>query len=566
MPLHVLHGKSGPMTLLDTVSEPAENPESGILNQESSPVLLRADGLRIAFGGQTVLDGIDLELHRGEVVLLRGENGSGKTTLLNILTGNLEPDAGTIYYAADDTPRSYAFPRRWWQDLNPWDHFRPEFVAQEGLGRTWQDIRLFGAMTLRDNISVAEPRHPGENPVRALFAPGASRKREEEIDREADKILKGFGLEGREESSGDMVSLGQSKRVAIARAVAAGARILFLDEPLAGLDRPGIDSVLDVLKNLVREKDLTLVIIEHVFNQPHLHGLVTTDWLLERGALIHDSRLRTPDSNDQTPSSVALGREESGITDPESILNQDSGIRIQESLRPAWFSLLAGDNAEIIDEPLPRGALLTRIRRPDRWKPDAEPVLEIKGLIVNRGARTVIGLDEHGNPNGFDLTLHEGEIAILQAPNGWGKSTLFDAICGNAPSKSGAIALNGSPMESTPPWIRAQRGLAASPSAAKLFPSLKVSEVARLAPHSFSTDSNSIPFAERTVSSLSGGEKQRTLLRLALPDSKSPYLVLLDEPFAMLDDKATRDVVKQPLLTHPHHAILLLTPANYTSN
>jgi len=142
------------MTLLESM--PLENPESGILNQESTPVLLRASGLRKAFGGQVVLDGVDLELRQGEVVLLRGENGSGKTTLLNILTGNLEPDAGEIHYSADDSPRSYSFPRRWWQDLNPWDHFRPEFVAMEGMGRTWQDVRLFHSLSLRDNIAVAQ--------------------------------------------------------------------------------------------------------------------------------------------------------------------------------------------------------------------------------------------------------------------------------------------------------------------------------------------------------------------------------------------------------------------------
>ena len=92
-------------------------------DNRQAPVMLRAEGLKKRFGGQVVLDGVDLELRRGEVVLLRGENGSGKTTLLNILTGNLEPDAGTIHYLADDSPRSYHFPRRWWQELNPFDHF-----------------------------------------------------------------------------------------------------------------------------------------------------------------------------------------------------------------------------------------------------------------------------------------------------------------------------------------------------------------------------------------------------------------------------------------------------------
>lgn len=278
-------------------------------------ILLHAQGLKKAFGGQIVLNELDLELRQGEVVLLRGENGSGKTTLLNILTGNLEPDAGTLQYPyrknknpgrtgtrikahplwalarsanmflAGKTPRAYRFPRRRWQDINPFDHFTPEFVTREGVSRTWQDVRLFNTQTLRDNIAVAEPGHPGENPLIALFAPRLWVRREKRINREADAMLARLGLTGREDSSADKISLGQSKRVAIARSVAAGARILFLDEPLAGLDRQGIDDVLALLRSLVIEEQITLVIVEHIFNQQHLEGLITTDWLLENGRI-----------------------------------------------------------------------------------------------------------------------------------------------------------------------------------------------------------------------------------------------------------------------------------------
>jgi branched-chain amino acid transport system ATP-binding protein len=501
----------------------------------SRPLVLAACGLRKAFGGQVVLDGVNLELREGEVILLRGDNGSGKTTLINVLTGHLEPDAGTIHYLADGSPREFRFPRRWWQELNPFDHFTPESTAREGIGRMWQDVRLFNSQTLRDNIAVAEPGHRGENPIRAIFTPGRCREQEVEVARRADEMLVRLGLAGRESSSGDKISLGQSKRVAIARAVAAGARMLFLDEPLAGLDRQGIRDVLSLLESIARDHAVTLVIVEHVCNHAYLHGLVTTDWLLENGR-IQDLKLKPQSAR---PSLIS-------------------------SSRSQWFSILAGDDAESLDEPVQRGALLTRIRRPDRWNPDSNSVLEIRDLVVKRGSRTVIGLDEHGNPSGFGFTLKEGEIAILQAPNGWGKSTLFDGICGNVPTIGGSIVLNGTPVESSPPWARARAGLSASPSAATLFPSLKVSEVARLATHSCSRASDAVPFAHRTISSLSGGEKQRTLLRMVLPDSPNPHLALLDEPFAMLDDNATQQVVEALAATHPRHAILLLLPANHS--
>jgi ABC-type branched-subunit amino acid transport system ATPase component len=508
---------------------------------DTGRVLLRAKGLKKSFGGQTVLNGIDLELRQGEVVLLRGENGSGKTTLLNILTGNLEPDSGTLDYLADGTPRSYSFPRRWWQELNPFDHFTPEFVAREGIGRTWQDVRLFGAQSLRDNIAVAEPGHPGENPLVALIAPGYANRREADLNRQADAMLARLGLAGREESSADMISLGQSKRVAIARAVAAGAKILFLDEPLAGLDRQGINDVLALLKSLSTDQQLTLVIVEHVFNFVHLHGIVQTHWMLEGGR-------------------IAIDR---GTTIPE--VDEIDGIPVTVA-PPAWFSQLAGNQENIATERLPRGATLTRIRRPERSKPDARLVFEIKDLVVKRGQRKVIGLDAHGDTTGFNLALHEGEIAILQASNGWGKSTLFDAICGNAPASGGSILINGSAIESTHPWVRARSGLFPSPSAAKLFPSLKVGEAARLSPNFRTSDLPSLPFAERTVSSLSGGEKQRTLLRLALPESDKPGLILLDEPFAMLDKNKTNEAISLISMTKGRSAVLILVPAHQTTS
>nr|VFK32891.1 MAG: branched-chain amino acid transport system ATP-binding protein [Candidatus Kentron sp. MB]VFK35671.1 MAG: branched-chain amino acid transport system ATP-binding protein [Candidatus Kentron sp. MB]VFK77427.1 MAG: branched-chain amino acid transport system ATP-binding protein [Candidatus Kentron sp. MB] len=218
----------------------------------NSTTLLRAEGLKKALGGQVVFDALDLKLSQGEVALLRGENGSGKTTLLNVLTGNLESDAGTLHYLAGKTPRAYRFPRGWWQDVNPIDHFTPESVAREGVSRTWQDVRLFNAQTLRDNIAVSEQGHPGENPLMTLLVPLLSSRREKCINQAADAMLARLGLAGREQSSADMISLGQSKRVAIARSVAAGVRILFLDEPLAGLDRQGIQDVLRLLESLVK--------------------------------------------------------------------------------------------------------------------------------------------------------------------------------------------------------------------------------------------------------------------------------------------------------------------------
>jgi len=96
-------------------------------------VLMKVRNLRKAFGGQVVLDGVSLDLHEGEIVLLRGDNGSGKTTLLNILTGNMEPDSGSIWVDGNGAEEHFEFPFRWWQELNPLSHFTPEKVAKKVL-------------------------------------------------------------------------------------------------------------------------------------------------------------------------------------------------------------------------------------------------------------------------------------------------------------------------------------------------------------------------------------------------------------------------------------------------
>jgi ABC-type branched-subunit amino acid transport system ATPase component len=495
--------------------------------QRLGPRLLKANGLYKFFGGQPVIDGVDLELRRGEVVLLRGENGSGKTTLLNVLTGNLEPDAGAIHYLADSTPRSYQFPRRWWEELNPFDHFTPEFVAREGIGRTWQDVRLFGSQSLHDNIAVAEHDQPGENPILALLALKASSRRETEVRREADAVLARLGLAGREDSSADMISLGQSKRVAIARAVAAGAKILFLDEPLAGLDQQGTVEILSLFDSLVRERDITLVIIEHVFNQTYLHHLVTTDWLLAGG------KLTVSGSSTYHQRSTTL-------------------------TRPAWLELLSGADAEILDEPLPHGACLTRIRRKGVFQRPPNPILEIRNLVVRRGPRTIIGSDDQNDTARLNLRLFEGEVAILQAPNGWGKSTLLDVVTGQLIEDQGDVIFNGRDLRGLTIWERARLGIRALPSDHYSFSNLSVEEALRLAgvtgqqPNGF--------LATKRCSNLSGGERQRVALSTTMKAGEPPLLILLDEPFSALDQKTTKELAGTVSALNAQISVLILHP------
>jgi ABC-type branched-subunit amino acid transport system ATPase component len=467
--------------------------------------VLRIRELRKAFGGQVVLDGVSAELHEGEVVLLRGDNGSGKTTLLNILSGNLEPDAGSIHLQINSTTEHFEFPRQWWQNLNPFDHFTPERVAREGVGRTWQDVRLFGTMTLTENIAVASAHQLGENPLNVLFRRNATHCKERMNLQTASNRLAGLGLNGRDHSSADRISLGQTKRVAIARAIQAGARILFLDEPLAGLDSHGIKDVLDLLRALVKEHQVTLVIVEHVFNIPRILGLADTVWTLRNGKISIES--------------PALIREQHAKSFDTDIVS--------------WITKQLGQESTVSQELLPQGAVLWKSRHPKFEIQDSAPLLEVRDLVVRRGNRLVIGQeDPAGTVQGLSFSIGHGEVAILQAPNGWGKTTLFDALAGNTSIGSGVVRLDGTSITRMPPWQRVQQGLGYLRATYNTFFQLHVRESLRLTGSPNHSDLIPKVLLPRLVSSLSGGEKQKLAISCHPRFAKCH---LLDEPFSALD-------------------------------
>lgn len=477
-------------------------------------MVLSVKSLTKTFGGQMVLNQVSLDLYNGEVILLRGDNGSGKTTLLNILTGNLEPDSGHIQFFTNGKKEEFHFQKRWWPRPNPFDHFTPEWVSRKRVGRTWQDVRLFTTLTLHDNISVAHPGHPGENPGWVFLRPFLVRRQEQDIAASSKAILRRLGLEGRESSSADMISLGQSKRVAIARAVQAGARILFLDEPLAGLDAPGISDVMGLLEGLARDGNVTLVIVEHAFNIPRVLDLATKVWTLGSGKLISEK-----------PAQVR-----------GEIVHVAEGINrfIREAAEP--------DN-KITNQNLTGGVRLSIVGDSDNNSEDS--ILEVKDLVVFRGKRLVIGeREQDGHIKGLSFLLKRGQLAVLQAPNGWGKTTLLEAIAGILPVKQGLIKLYGKPIQCLPPWERARLGMGFLQARNHTFPGLTVKETLRIS-HIYEKPDLIRHLLGKRMSELSGGEKQKVAMVCA-HGTPSTFLIM-DEPFLALDREGLgnlRDVLK----------------------
>lgn len=257
----MMEATAAPATILDG-SDP-----SGV---RDARVVVQARDVAVAFGGHRVLDGLDFELLRGELVLLRGANGSGKTVLLNVLSGHLAADRGSIGLRLHDA---------WWQP----SRVGPVALARRGLGRLWQDIRLFPTLSAIENVLAATAPLMGNDPGLALLA-WPWRARQERVARtRALENLARVGMTDRADSSCDMLSVGQMKRVALARLLQMNATLLLLDEPLAGLDAAAAEAVARDIAALCHDQGLTALVVEH--RPDAFQGAADRVWTLRDGHL-----------------------------------------------------------------------------------------------------------------------------------------------------------------------------------------------------------------------------------------------------------------------------------------
>ena len=458
------------------LAEALDAPKS---TRRADQCLISANNLNLAFGGNKVLRDVNLELFAGDVILLRGENGSGKTTLLNVLTGNLDPDRGAISLFAGDHPVHFRFPQLFWQRLNPLSRFSPETIARSGVGRSWQDIRLFNSLTVVDNLKVAANRGYGESLIAPILFPNRIRKHDLIQEQDSARILSRFALNRLRDISAMDLSLGDAKRTAIARSIQAQAKVLFLDEPLSGLDDNASTVVVDLLRTLVASHKMTLVLIEHSFNIPRLLDLVTRVWTMRSGELI-----------EQDPDQIRC----------ENHTSTRDGIA-------AWTDRLANQGWAKNVTALSSDASLTTISAPGRI--NQTEVIQVRNWTVRRGSQQVIGPSGATRMDvGLTFTLKAGQIGILRAPNGWGKTSLAESITGLLPADSGQLTFLGEEIQTQPSWERSKRGMGFLQSRENVFPSLKTKEMISLCRSNGQCDL-ATTFRNRRIENLSGGERQR---------------------------------------------------------
>ncbi len=211
-------------------------------------MLLTLNNVGKHFGGLQALQGVTFGVQEGQIYGIIGPNGAGKTTLFNLITGVFAPSEGQIQLAGEA--------------LNQMPSHR---IVEAGIARTFQNIRLFGNMSVLDNILVGQHRRLQSGLWSALLQTKKQRAEEEKAKEEARDILAFVGLAGTEERRADTLAYGQQRRLEIARALATDPKLLLLDEPAAGMN----DSETAALRDLIRRignEGVTVLLIEHDMN------------------------------------------------------------------------------------------------------------------------------------------------------------------------------------------------------------------------------------------------------------------------------------------------------------
>ncbi|HLZ19776.1 MAG TPA: branched-chain amino acid ABC transporter ATP-binding protein/permease [Smithellaceae bacterium] len=233
---------------------PLKNAEAGLRSFKiadcsgSGEVLLTVKGLAKHFGGLKAVDGVDMEVRRGEIQALIGPNGSGKTTILNMLSGLYIPTAGEISLggAAIAGKKSH-------------------IITSLGMARTFQNIRLFGELTVLENVLIGRHCHSQAGLFTSIMHLPSQKAEEAGIRAKALTILEFVGLKGKEFAQANSLPYGQQRLLELARALASEPQLLLLDEPAAGLNAAETEVLVDLLFQICT-RGITILLVEHDMN------------------------------------------------------------------------------------------------------------------------------------------------------------------------------------------------------------------------------------------------------------------------------------------------------------
>ncbi|MBN6187732.1 ABC transporter ATP-binding protein [Aneurinibacillus sp. BA2021] len=229
--------------------------------------LLKVDNVGIQFGGLKAVSSVNVELYPGELVGLIGPNGAGKTTFFNLLTGVYVPTEGQISLNGERLNGN-----------------APYQITRKGISRTFQNIRLFGELSVLDNVKVAYHSISKHTILSSILRLPSHFAGEKEMEEKAIEFLKIFKLDGLKHETAKNLPYGQQRRLEIARALAAHPKLLLLDEPAAGMNPQETHELMELIAFIRKEFNLTILLIEH--DMPLVMGVCERIYVLDHGQLI----------------------------------------------------------------------------------------------------------------------------------------------------------------------------------------------------------------------------------------------------------------------------------------
>ncbi len=222
---------------MEMAPKPSVNPASPIL---------QTNGITKDFRGLRALSNVDLFVQPNEILGVIGPNGAGKTTLFNLITGLIHPTQGKIFFIGQDITI-----------------FPPDRISKLGIGRTFQNIRLFNAMSVVDNVRVALQLHYPAHALGMVVSSPGFRAGEKELEDKAVSLLSAFSLDRFVNMRADSLPYAHQRRLEIARALALQPSLLLLDEPTAGMNPSESQDLLQLIQRVHQEYHLTIILIAH---------------------------------------------------------------------------------------------------------------------------------------------------------------------------------------------------------------------------------------------------------------------------------------------------------------